>query len=201
MDGDLAPLQEMAALCEQYNAKLIVDEAHATGIIGDHGEGLVQYLQLQSKCFARIHTFGKALGVHGAIVLGSSFLRSYLINFSRPFIYTTALPPCTVQHIAEAYKLFPGMVNERTQIHRLVSHFKSRSFGFETCQSDTAIQGLVIPGNQSVLDAASALQKSGLDVRAIRYPTVQPGKERLRIILHSFNSMEEVDKLFEILKG
>ena len=112
MDGDLAPLQEMAALCEQYNAKLIVDEAHATGIVGEHGEGLVQHLQLQSKCFARIHTFGKALGVHGAIVLGSSFLRSYLINFSRPFIYTTALPPCTVQHIAEAYKLFPGMVIE-----------------------------------------------------------------------------------------
>jgi 8-amino-7-oxononanoate synthase len=200
MDGDLAPLQVIAELCEQFGARLIVDEAHATGIIGDRGEGLVQQLQLQSKCFARIHTFGKALGVHGAIVLCSNILRSYLINFSRPFIYTTALPPTTIQHITESYKLFPGMHSERKNITQLIACFKSKSCDFETCKSDTAIQGIVIPGNQAAVDAAAKLQAGGLDVRAIRYPTVQPGKERLRVILHAFNTIEQVDKLFDILK-
>jgi 8-amino-7-oxononanoate synthase len=199
MDGDLAPLQKISALCEQYNAKLIVDEAHATGIIGDHGEGLVQQLQLESKCFARVHTFGKALGVHGAIVLGSSFLRSYLVNFCRPFIYTTALPPHTIDHIAESYKVFPGMHSERAHIQQLIGYFKSSSAGFQTVQSDTAIQGIIIPGNQSVVDAASRLQAGGLDIRAIRYPTVQAGQERLRVILHAFNTIEQVNKLFTML--
>ncbi len=99
MDGDLAPLNEISALCEKYNAALIVDEAHATGIIGLKGEGLVQQLDLQDKCFARIHTFGKACGVHGAIILGSEKLKKYLINFSRQFIYSTSLPPASVQKL------------------------------------------------------------------------------------------------------
>ncbi len=93
MDGDTAPLEKISELCENYNAHLIIDEAHATGVFGNTGEGLVQQLHLQKKCFARIHTFGKACGVHGAAILGSETLKNYLINFSRPFIYTTALPP------------------------------------------------------------------------------------------------------------
>ena len=91
MDGDMAPLNEISKLCEKYNAALIVDEAHATGIIGEKGEGLVQHLDLQQKCFATLHTFGKACGCHGAVILGSKQLKKYLINFARPFIYSTAL--------------------------------------------------------------------------------------------------------------
>jgi 8-amino-7-oxononanoate synthase len=92
MDGDMAPLLEISSLCERYGAGLIVDEAHATGVTGAKGEGLVQQLSIQHKCFARVHTFGKACGCHGAIVLGSEKLKNYLINFSRPFIYSTSLP-------------------------------------------------------------------------------------------------------------
>ncbi|MGZ5245809.1 MAG: aminotransferase class I/II-fold pyridoxal phosphate-dependent enzyme, partial [Flavitalea sp.] len=102
MDGDLAPLKEIAELCQRYEAFLIVDEAHATGIVGASGEGLVQELKLNEKCFARVHTFGKAVGTHGAIVLGSCELRDYLINFSRAFMYTTALPPASVSAISTA---------------------------------------------------------------------------------------------------
>ena len=92
------------------------------------------------------------------------------------------------------------MQHEREHIEQLITYFKSRSCRYETCISDTAIQGIVIPGNQAAVDAASQLQAAGLDVRAIRYPTVQQGQERLRVILHAFNTIEEVDKLFDVLK-
>ena len=88
MDGDFAPLIKISLLCEKYNASLIIDEAHATGVVGEKGEGLVQHLNLQTKCFARIHTFGKAVGAHGAIILGSKKLKDYLINFfARIYLY------------------------------------------------------------------------------------------------------------------
>ncbi|HSZ87093.1 MAG TPA: aminotransferase class I/II-fold pyridoxal phosphate-dependent enzyme, partial [Puia sp.] len=103
MDGDIAPLKIISELCEKYNANLIVDEAHATGVVGEKGEGLVQQLNLQEKCFARMHTFGKALGCHGAVILGSETLKNYLINFSRAFIYTTSLPEISVEAIKNSY--------------------------------------------------------------------------------------------------
>jgi 8-amino-7-oxononanoate synthase len=109
MDGDFAPLREIVDLCEKYHAALIVDEAHATGVAGEKGEGLVQKLNLQNKCFARIHTFGKACGVHGAIILGSQKLKQYLVNFSRQFIYTTSLPPAATEAIFVSYKIFPQL--------------------------------------------------------------------------------------------
>ncbi len=92
MDGDMAPLEKITDLCNTYNAQLVVDEAHATGVIGAKGEGLVCSSGLQDRVFARVHTFGKALGCHGAAVVGSDILKQYLVNFARPFVFTTALP-------------------------------------------------------------------------------------------------------------
>ena len=112
MDGDMAPLKEIVILCEKYKANVIVDEAHATGVIGNKGEGLVQLLDLQERCFARVHTFGKSCGVHGAIVLGSHDLRNYLINFARPFIYSTALPESSLAAINASYNIFPMQLIE-----------------------------------------------------------------------------------------
>jgi 8-amino-7-oxononanoate synthase len=109
MDGDMAPLTAISDLCRQYGAYLIVDEAHATGVVGAKGEGLVQQLTLQTACFARVHTFGKAVGCHGAIVLGSERLRKCLINYCRSFIYSTALPEASVAAIRCPYELFPNM--------------------------------------------------------------------------------------------
>ena len=128
MDGDLAPLAEIADLCDRYQASLIVDEAHATGVIGSKGEGLVQSLGLTQRCFARIHTFGKALGCHGAVVLGSENLRGYLINFCRPLIYSTALPPASVAAIQAAYEIFPAMEKERSYIQELIDLFDPLNF-------------------------------------------------------------------------
>ena len=201
MDGDTAPLVEIAALCEQHDAGLIVDEAHATGVIGDHGAGLVCNLGLEDKVFARIHTFGKALGCHGAAVVGSDVLKQYLINFARPFIYTTALPDHAIQAATCAYKYLsdPGFSNE--PLHLLISYFRqciARTGSRGWKDSNSAIQALVVGDNIRSKQLADRLQNAGLQVNAILHPTVPPGMERLRVCLHSFNTREQVDVLFDL---
>jgi 8-amino-7-oxononanoate synthase len=195
MDGDMAPLSEMMDLCERYGANLIVDEAHATGIIGEKGEGAVQLLGLEHRCFARMHTFGKALGCHGAVILGSHTLRDFLINFCRPFIYSTAIPPSSVVAIRESYKIFPRMHKERADLKKLISLFDYPVFK----KSVTPIQCFIIPGNVRVKEVAEQLLKNNLDTRPILYPTVPLGEERLRITLHSFNTEEETKLLVDLV--
>lgn len=200
MDGDQAPLAGMVALCRRFGARVIVDEAHGTGIIGEKGEGLVQAMGLEGDCFARIHTFGKAVGCHGAIVVGSALLRDFLINFSRSFIYTTALPPASIRALGAAYALLPRLGAERERLGRLIERFRSAGIGFERLDSRTPIQVVVVPGNVAVKAVAERLQAAGLDVRPILSPTVERGRERLRIVLHAFNTDEEVDRLIEGLQ-
>jgi 8-amino-7-oxononanoate synthase len=199
MDGDLAPLVEIANLCEKYNANLMVDEAHATGVIGSKGEGLVQELGLGKKCFARMHTFGKALGCHGAIILGSKKLKDYLVNFSRSFIYTTSLPPLSLASIKKAYELFPAMNKERNDLRDLILFFQSANLILPKFISHTPIQIVLAPDNGKVKLLAARLQGYGMDVRAIVYPSVPKGTERLRIVLHSFNKHTELDELIRLL--
>jgi len=199
MDGDMAPLNEISALCEKYDALLIVDEAHATGVVGEKGEGLVQELHLEEKCFARVHTFGKACGCHGAIVLSSELLRNYLINFSRPFIYTTALPEASVIAIRTAYEVFPALWAERKHLSWLIDNFQRANISHQKLKGNTPIQVVVIPGNDDAKACADTCQQHNLDVRAILYPTVPKGSERLRIVLHAFNSREELDRLIQLL--
>jgi 8-amino-7-oxononanoate synthase len=199
MDGDTAPLLNIASLCEKYNAALIVDEAHATGVIGSRGEGLVQELKLENDCFARVHTFGKACGCHGAIILGSRKLKEFLINFSRPIIYSTALPPSAVAAISASYQIFPGMTRERDQVQTLIEIFRNKPLRYTLLNSTTPIQVVVIPGNEEVKKVARLLQKHGLNIRPILYPTVPKGKERLRIVMHSFNTIKEIDLLARLL--
>ena len=200
MDGDLCPLAELVSIAESHKAHLIIDEAHATGIVGEKGEGLVQYLQWQDKIFARIHTFGKACGCHGAVVLGSQSLREYLINFARSLVFSTSLPEHSVAMIKASYEIFPWMKEERLHLQKLVHQFQSTHIRFEKLASSTPIQIVIIPGNEEVKKTAAELQKHNLDVRAILYPTVPKGKERLRIVLHAFNGVEEVKALLGLLQ-
>lgn len=199
MDGDMAPLKEIGDLCEKYNAALIVDEAHATGVIGLKGEGLVQQLNLQDKVFARIHTFGKACGAHGAIILGSSKLKKYLINFSRQFIYSTSLPPDSAEAISLAYKIFPAMQEEREHLSTLTCSFQNAPSKYKILKSETPIQAVVVPGNEEVKAIAKKCRENNFDIRPILYPTVPKGEERLRIVLHSFNTLDEVNSLMKLL--
>lgn len=197
MDGDLAPLAAIAHLCEEYGAQLIVDEAHATGIIGDKGEGLVQFLGLEDKCFARIHTFGKAVGAHGAIIIGSDLLRQYLVNFSRAFIYTTALPESSLQIIRASYTLFPNMNKERSKLIELIKILQNTRTPYNLLPGSTPIQAMIVPGNDAVKKLSAYLQEAAFDVRPILSPTVPKGSERLRIVLHAFNTETELEQLIQ----
>ena len=199
MDGDICPLNELVKISKSFGAHLIIDEAHATGVIGKKGEGLVQQLGFCGDVFARVHTFGKALGTHGAAVLGSEDLRSYLINFARSLMYTTALPEQTLLDIQASYRIFPKLEQERKKLHQGIQLFQQANLAHEKLLSNTPIQIVIIPGNESVTQLAAHLQANGLDVRAILYPTVPKGKERLRIVLHAFNTEEEIDKLIALL--
>ncbi len=202
MDGDMAPLKEIAALCHQYGAKLIVDEAHATGVFGGHGEGLVVALGLQGEVFARVHTFGKALGCHGAAVVGSQLLREFLINFARSFIYTTALPPHSVQLVAAAYNHLSSPAFTNQPLHGIIAYFRQKVevSGLQGwIPSTSPIQALVIGDNDKSLALATRLQQQNMHIKAILHPTVPKGSERLRVCLHAFNTREEVDGLVDVV--
>lgn len=201
MDGDTAPLQEMVALAKKYNAYLIVDEAHATGVIGNSGEGWVQHLNLQNDVFARIHTFGKACGCHGAAIVGSTNLRNYLINFARSFIYSTSLAPQSIAAIDESYKTFPALQKERQHLQQHIQHFTNTPIRYQKINSLSPIQAVIVSGNNEVRSLAASLQDKGFDIRPILYPTVPKGSERLRIVLHSFNTVDEIGNLlYELMK-
>lgn len=201
MDGDFALLNEISILAKKYHANLIVDEAHATGLFGNKGQGYVSELKLENACFARICTFGKALGVHGAIVLGTNVLRKYLINHSRSFIYSTALPIHSLVAIKCAYKIMENAHEERFYLKQLIAYFKLKinETLVLSLNSTSAIQGVVIAGNNEVKESAKLLQNAGFDVKAILSPTVKKGMERIRICIHAFNTKEEIDNMCMVL--
>lgn len=208
MDGDSPDLVALSDLAQQYNCYLIVDEAHATGVFGEKGQGLLQELGIQDRVFARIITFGKALGCHGAAILGSRELRDYLINFSRSFIYTTALPPHSVACILEAYMTLDAPQGTDTEVAKLQENIRcfhgeilKNDLKASFLKSDSAIHCCIIPGNDAVNKMALKIQAGGFDVKPIRSPTVPKGKERLRICLHSFNTREEIQGLVRLLAG
>lgn len=202
MDGDTAPLAALAALCQRYGAALIVDEAHATGVYGERGEGLCQALGIHERVFARVHTFGKALGSHGAIVLGSDVLRNYLINFARSFIYTTAAPVHTLLTTREAYRYVAANPDIVQALRERIQFFTACAAAYShvhVVPSDSAIQCCIIPGNTRVKAVAALVQQQGFDVRPILSPTVPAGAERLRICLHTYNSNSDITALLATL--
>ncbi|MGJ8738413.1 aminotransferase class I/II-fold pyridoxal phosphate-dependent enzyme [Zobellia laminariae] len=205
MDGDTPDLKEFADICATYNCHLVVDEAHAIGVFGEHGEGVVQELNLQDKVFARLTTFGKGIGCHGAAILGNEDLISYLINFARSFIYTTGLPPHSVASVLSTYNYLKNQVNEVEQLKHNISYFNNKllDLGLQTqfIFSNSAIHCCLVSGNDSVREMAKVVQEKGFDVRPILSPTVPKGQERLRICLHSFNTEKEMDNLLDIVSS
>lgn len=197
MDGDKAPLTEIAELCRQYKALLIVDEAHATGVYGPEGRGLVCEHKLENAVMARIFTYGKALGVHGAAITGSHELKQFLINHARSFIYSTALPPHTVHSITTAYQHLPkAAINA---LNTLIAYFKTKAADIHHLNislNDGPIQTVITGSNDAVKALAAELQKINIYAKAILSPTVPAGSERLRICLHTFNTTSEIDLLF-----
>jgi 8-amino-7-oxononanoate synthase len=203
MSGDPAPLRDLVVLAGRFRAHLFVDEAHATGVFGPNGAGLVQELGLEQDVAVRVHTFGKALGGHGAAVVGSRALRDYLINFARPFIYSTSLPPHSLAAIEAAYDMLPGLDHTRKQLRERIQFFRALAEERQLTSllpSESAIQALIVNAD-SVRLLAQKVQRSGFDVRPIVSPTVPLGQERIRICLHSYNTEQEMRGLISALKG
>lgn len=202
MDGDSPDLKAFVEFCSQNESHLIVDEAHALGVFGKNGMGLCQALGIEQQLFARIITFGKALGCHGSAVLATSELKDFLVNFSRPFIYTTGLPPHSLTTILMAYKQLPE-TSERKQLLHNISFFKTEVQKLQLerifINSDSPIHCALIPGNAKIKDIANTLQTKGFDVKSILSPTVPKGQERLRFCLHAYNSEKEISEVLNIL--
>ncbi|MFW6093860.1 MAG: aminotransferase class I/II-fold pyridoxal phosphate-dependent enzyme [Pseudomonadota bacterium] len=202
MDGDETPLPDLVALAERFGAAVVVDEAHSTGVYGPAGAGTAVRDGIEDRLLARVCTFGKALGVHGAAVVGSATLREYLINFARPFIYSTAPPPAALAAVEAAYGLLPELDDARRRLFELIDAFRARAgqSSWDWLDSTSAIQSVLIPGNDQVRAVAAELQRAGLGVVPIVAPTVPAGAERIRICLHSHNSHGEIDRLFDALE-
>jgi 8-amino-7-oxononanoate synthase len=203
MDGDCPNMEELVAVSNKYNCYLVVDEAHSLGVFGSSGEGLVQMLGLQNQVFARIMTFGKGLGCHGAAVVGCHELKDYLVNFARSFIYTTGLSPHSVATILMGYQHLLSNKQTIEKLRENIIHFNQEKnlLGLKPMfvRSKSAIQSAIIPGNEKVKSIANKLQEKGFDVKPILSPTVPTGQERLRFCLHSYNSKEEISEVLNLL--
>lgn len=200
MDGDSPDLINLVAICKKNNTYLIVDEAHALGVFNF---GLIQELNLQTDVFARIVTFGKAFGCHGAAILGSKELQQYLINFARSFIYTTGLSPHALATIKCVYTEFRGStgIEKFKKLQQNILHFTSevKRLNLNFIISNSAIHCCIISGNKNVKLIAKQLSEKGFNVKPILSPTVKKGEERLRFCLHSYNSRQEITNILEHL--
>mmetsp|Transcript_89106 Transcript_89106/g.276953 ORF Transcript_89106/g.276953 Transcript_89106/m.276953 type:complete len:426 (+) Transcript_89106:44-1321(+) len=204
MDGDCAPLVEFCDAADEVGAAVVVDEAHGTGVFGHEGRGWAAELGVERRVFCRVHTFGKALGVHGAVVVGPRVLRDYLINYARPLIYSTSLPAHSLVSVRCAYALLRReAAGRQRRLRALLDAFRERAARLpqgRVLASPSPIQAVVVPGNAACVAAAQLLQQRGFAVLPIRSPTVPAGTERLRIILHSHNTHEEVSALMDAVE-
>jgi 8-amino-7-oxononanoate synthase len=200
MDGDRAPLRAIQEIAFQYGAELFVDEAHSVGIDGRAGRGLADAEAVSHRCIARTVTFGKALGYHGAAVLGDNKVIQTIVNRGRGFIYTTALPDSSLLEIRESYRRISEADEERTSLFQNIALLKTLCGDRLIGEATSPIQYLEINGNAAVTAAANKLAEHGFAMVAIRAPTVPAGKERLRICMHSFNSATEIENLAIVIK-
>jgi len=203
MDGDIAPLGELAALCANERATLMVDDAHGLGVLGQHGAGSISAANLgQHEVPLLMATLGKALGCAGAFVAGPAALIEGLIQFARPYIYTTAMPPALAAAALEAVQLAQAEGWRRQKLAALIARFRrgATELGLPLATSTSAIQPLLLGSADAALAAAQALERQGFLVSAIRPPTVPAGQARLRITLSAAHEDAHVDRLLAALE-
>jgi 8-amino-7-oxononanoate synthase len=196
MDGDFAPIQEIAEIAEKYNANLIVDEAHSFGVFR---YGLVEKYQLQNKVLATVVTYGKALGSHGAAILSNDIIKSYLINFASPFIYTTSAQDVQWMSVKTGYEFLKANHGLSIKLQENITIFHQQNLKTPASEN-SPIQAIIIPDNDRLKILKETLLNEGFLTYAVFSPTVKKGTERLRVCLHSFNTEEEIIQLTKIIK-
>ena len=199
MDGDIAPLPDIIYLAEKYNAFVMTDDAHATGILGENGSGSAEYFGLEGKIHIQMGTFGKALGTFGAYVAGCNELISFLINKSRPLIYTTALPPGIVGATLKSLEIVKSDEgkNRRKLLLKKAEELRKilNSYNLETLNSETQIIPLLIGDEETTMKLSEKLLEKGIFIQGIRPPTVPEGMCRLRISLTVSTDFKILEKL------
>ncbi|MBL0420741.1 8-amino-7-oxononanoate synthase [Ramlibacter sp. AW1] len=205
MDGDVAPLRELAALCERHGAWLVVDDAHGFGVLGARGRGVLEDLDLHCGHLVLVGTLGKAAGVAGAFVAAHAEVIDWLVQRARTYIYTTASPPAIAHALQTSLDIIESGEGalRRQHLQDLIGRFRAMPVpgGWRRLPSATAIQPVLVGDNTRVLAAAAALQAQGLWVTAIRAPTVPEGTARLRITLCALHQPEQIDRLGQALAG
>lgn len=202
MDGDLAPLPELLMLCEQFDAWLLVDDAHGFGVLGEHGRGALAHFQLPpAPRLIYMATLGKAAGVAGAFVAAEEVVIDTLVNQARSYVYTTASPPALSVATLASLELIKTGDEKRSHLSRLIQQLRDglTDLPWSLMPSTTAIQPLLIGENQAALSLSERLREAGVWVTAIRPPTVPVGSARLRITLSAAHTTEEVDQLIRAL--
>jgi len=201
MDGDLAPVPELLALCEQHDAWLLLDDAHGFGVLGENGRGILSHFKVSSKRIIYMATLGKAVGVFGAFVSGEPLLIEYLLQQARTYIYTTATPPALSASVLQALKIIAQEDQRRQHLQLLIKTLKNdlHLLRWQLGASVTAIQPLLVGSNQAALSLSEYLLTQGILVPAIRPPTVPKGSSRLRISLSATHSIEDVQRLIAVL--
>jgi 8-amino-7-oxononanoate synthase len=196
MDGDVAPLAEIAELKDRYGAALLVDEAHADGVYGPHGNGYAHHLGIADRVDLHLGTFGKAFGAYGAYVAGSSLWIRYLVNTSRSFIFTTGLPPSVIAAVDTALDLIRAADEPRRTLHEKAARFRGRlsALDLDTRGSSTQIVPIVVGESTTALTLAGALEQAGILAVAIRPPTVPKGTARLRCSLSTQHENADLER-------
>jgi 8-amino-7-oxononanoate synthase len=197
MDGDIANIAELAALCARYDAGLILDEAHAVGVHGPSGRGIAASSELPCEVIAMTHPCGKALASAGAFVCGSATLREHLINHARTFIFSTAMPPYMAGQIRTALRIARRMNSQRDELLANAKHLSAQlhSQGYDTANSASQIIPVIVGANDDAVATAEFLQSEGFAVRAIRPPTVPQNRARVRLSLTTAIPATEFDRL------
>jgi 8-amino-7-oxononanoate synthase len=205
MDGDVAPLRALLALCEQHDAWLLVDDAHGFGVLGGNGHGVLQHLGLHSSNLVYMGTLGKAAGVGGAFVAAHERLIDWMIQRARPYIYTTAAPPALAHALQTSLDILTSDEGDarRQHLQNLIQRFAHdpRLTHLQRPPSDTAVQPVVLGSNDAVLAASAQLQDQGLWITAIRAPTVPVNTARLRITLSAAHTEAQLERLIVALAG
>ncbi len=201
MDGDLAPLPELLALCERHDAWLLVDDAHGFGVLGEQGRGSLSHFRIASPRIIYMGTLGKAAGVFGAFVAAERVVIDTFVNQARSYVYTTAAPPALASAVLESLQLIKEGDELRAHLHELIAQLRNGLAGlpWELMPSDTAIQPLLVGDNQAALALSEGLRERGIRVAAIRPPTVPQGTARLRITLSAAHSEGDVAQLIGAL--